>query len=375
MIKRMILMLLVTGLFFGGVFGWKAWTSYQMDQMMASQAMPPVTVSTTVAASESWHPVIPAVGTLRASQGVDITAQEAGMITDLRFESGAVVRAGDILAQQYVDDERAQLAALEADVRLAELNLVRARDLLDQNLNSQFEYDTRKTDRDRAAAQANTIRLRIEKKTIRAPFGGRIGIRQVDLGQYVEPGDAIVRLEALDKILVDFPVSQRSIGLVEVGQPLKIFVDAYSGKAFHGTVAAIAPNVRSNTRDVRLEGLVDNPAEQLLPGMFAEVEIQLPTREAIVTLPQSTITYSPYGDSVYVVQETTDENGDQALIAESRFVQTGETRGDQVAVLSGVAPGDTIVTAGQIKLRNGARVVVDNSVLVSNQASSIPENN
>jgi len=371
----MILMLLVTGLFFGGVFGWKAWTGYQMGQMMASQAMPPVTVSTTVAASESWHPVIPAVGTLRASQGVDITAQEAGMITELRFESGAVVQAGDVLAQQYVDDARAQLAALEADVRLAELNLVRARDLLDQNLNSQFEYDTRKTDRDRAVAQANNVRLRIEKKTIRAPFAGRIGIRQVDLGQYVEPGDAIVRLEALNRILVDFPVSQRSIGLVEVGQPLKIFVDAYPDEAFHGTVAAIAPNVRSNTRDVRLEGLIDNPAEQLLPGMFAEVEIQLPTREAIVTLPQATITYSPYGDSVYVVRETADENGDKALIAENRFVQIGETRGDQVAILSGVTPGDTIVTAGQIKLRNGAGVVIDNSVLVSNQASSIPENN
>ena len=371
----MILMLLVVGLFFGGVFGWKWWSGYQANMMMASRAMPPVTVSTTVAASQSWYPIIPSVGTLRAAQGVDITAQEAGMITDLRFASGALVEAGEVLARQYSDDERAQLAALEADVRLAELNLARSRDLLDQNLNSQFEFDTRKTDRDRAVAQSNNLRLRIEKKTIRAPFAGRIGIRQVDKGQYVEPGDPIVRLEALDKILVDFPVSQRSIGLVSVGQPLKIFVDAYPGKAFHGTIQAIAPNVRSNTRDVRIEGLIDNRAEELLPGMFAEVEVQLPTMESVVTLPQSTITYSPYGDSVFVVSEATGDDGGKSLVVENRFVQTGETRGDQVAIVSGVSAGETVVTAGQIKLRNGARVVVDNSVLVSNQPSSIPANN
>ncbi|MBT8441584.1 MAG: efflux RND transporter periplasmic adaptor subunit [Gammaproteobacteria bacterium] len=371
----MILMLLVVGIFFGSLFGWKWWSAYQANMTMASMAMPPVTVSTTVAASDAWFPVVPSVGTLRAAQGVDITAQEAGMITELRFESGAVVEAGEALALQYADDERAQLAALEADVRLAELNLVRAKDLLDQNLSSQFEYDTRRTDRDRAVAQARNLRLRIAKKTIRAPFAGRIGIRQVDVGQYVEPGDPIVRLEALEKILVDFPVSQRSIGLVTVGQPLEIFVDAYPGIAFRGTVSAIAPNVRANTRDVRLEGLIDNQSEQLLPGMFAEVRVQLPTREAVVTLPQSTITYSPYGDSVFVVTETQSEDGGKSLIVENRFVETGETRGDQVAILSGVMPGETVVTAGQIKLRDGAGVVVDNSVLVSNQPFSIPDNN
>ncbi|MGI9341777.1 MAG: efflux RND transporter periplasmic adaptor subunit [Gammaproteobacteria bacterium] len=375
MIKRMILMLFAVGLFFGGVFGWKAWVAYQSNMMMAGMAMPPVTVSTTVATSDTWNPMIPSVGTLRAAQGVDITAQVAGMITDLRFESGTVVKAGDLLAQQYVADERARLDALEADVRLAELNLVRAQDLLKQKLNSQFEYDTAQTDRDRAVAQARNVRLLIEKKTIRAPFSGRIGIRQVDLGQYVEPGDPIVRLEALDQILVDFPVSQRSIGLVEVGQPLTISVDAYPGRAFRGAVTAIAPNVRSTTRDVRLEGLIDNSSEQLLPGMFAEVEVEMPAREAVVTLPQSTITYSPYGDSVFVVTETAGDGESTDLMVQNRFVRTGETRGDQVAVLSGVEPGETIVTAGQIKLRNGARVVVDNSVLVSNEPVSVLENN
>jgi membrane fusion protein (multidrug efflux system) len=371
MTKRMILMLLAAGIFFGSVFGWKAWTAYQSDLMMSSMAMPPVTVSTTIATTETWSPVINSVGTLRASQGVDVTAQEVGMITELRFESGAQVSAGDVLAQQYVDDERAQLAALEADVRLAELNLERSRDLLSKNLSSQFEYDTHIADRDRAVARARSVRLVIEKKTIRAPFAGRIGIRQVDLGEYVEPGDPIVRLEALDKILIDFPVPQLSVGLLSVGQPLVIRVDAYPGKEFGGRITAISPQVRSETRDVRLEGLVANEAEELLPGMFAEVSIQLPLQERVVTLPQSAITYSPYGDSVFAIRKVTDDSGETVLTADTVFVQTGDTRGDQVAIVSGIASGDRIVTAGQIKLRNGTRVVIDNSVPVSNQAISV----
>jgi membrane fusion protein (multidrug efflux system) len=371
----MILMLVATGIFFGGVFGWKGWSDYQSRTMMASMGMPAVTVSTTGATAERWTPVIPAVGTLRASQGVDITAQAAGMIVDLRFESGATVQAGDLLAQQYVEDEGARLAALEADVRLAELNLARAKDLLDQNLNSQFEFDTRKTDRDRAVAQANNVRLIIEKKTIRAPFAGRIGIRQVDLGEYIEPGDPIVRLEALDQIRVDLPVSQRSIGKIRIGQPFRVFVDAWPDKGFPGAVTAIAPNVNISTRDVSVEGLVDNPGEQLLPGMFVVIEIELPAKESVVTLPQSAITFSPYGDSVYIVRETTMDGGDAALIVENTFVQTGERRGDQVAIRSGVAAGDQVVSAGQNKLRNGALVVIDNSVIVSNEAFSVPENN
>lgn len=371
MLKRLIFMLLAAGVFFGALFGWKAWMAYQSDLMMRSMAMPPVTVSTTIATAETWSPDINSVGTLRASQGVDVTAQEAGMIVELRLKSGEQVAAGEVLARQYVDDERAQLAALEADVRLAELNLERARDLLNKNLSSQFEYDTRKTDRDRAAARARSVRLVIEKKTIRAPFSGRIGIRQVDLGEYVEPGDRIVRLEALDKILVDFPIPQRSVGLLRVGQSLVIRVDAYPGKEFSGRVTAISPQVRSQTRDVRLEGLIANDNEVLLPGMFAEVSVRLPLQEGVVTLPQSTITYSPYGDSVFAIREVSDKNGETVLTADAVFVQTGDTRGDQVAIVSGIAPGDRIVTAGQIKLRNGVRVVIDNSVPVSNQAISV----
>ncbi|RLA00481.1 MAG: efflux transporter periplasmic adaptor subunit, partial [Gammaproteobacteria bacterium] len=305
----MIIMLLTVGIFFGGVFGWKAWMANQSGLMMRSMARPPITVSAIIATVETWSPVINSVGTLRASKGVDITAREAGMLTALQFSSGMQVAAGDVLAHQYVDDERAQLAALEADVRLAELNLKRSEDLLNKSLNSQFEYDTRKTDRDRAVAQARNVRLAIEKKTIRAPFAGRLGIRQVDLGEYVEPGDMLVRLEALDQILIDFPVPQQSIGQVRVGQPLVIRVDAYPGKEFSGKVTAISPQVRAQTRDVRLEGRIDNQAEALLPGMFAEVATHLPVQQQVVTLPQAAITFSPYGDSVFIIHEAVDENG------------------------------------------------------------------
>jgi membrane fusion protein (multidrug efflux system) len=375
MAKRMVLMLLAVGIFFGSVFGWKAFKADQMNRQTRGAGMPIVTVSTTSATAETWTPVIPSVGTLRASQGVDVTAQEAGIITQLYFESGTEVRKGDILAQQYVDDERERLKALEADVELAELNLVRAQDLLKKDLSSQFEYDTRKTDRDRAVAQANNLRLIIEKKTIRAPFSGRIGIRQVDLGEYVEPGDPIVRLEDLDRMLVDFPVPQRSIDLVRVGEPLTVYVDAYPDMEFSGKVTAISPQVRSDTRDVRIEGLIDNPSRQLLPGMFAEVAVELGSKEQVVTLPQSTITYSPYGDSVFVIEEARDDAGHTALVARNRFVEVGDTRGDQVAILSGVDVGETVVTAGQIKLRNDTAVVVDNSVRVSNEVNPLPENN
>jgi membrane fusion protein (multidrug efflux system) len=375
MFKQMTVMLFVVGVFFGGLFGWKAYQTYQTEQRLSNQPMPAVTVSTTVASVENWTPIIPSVGSLRASQGVDITAQEAGVITALRFESGAKVRQGDLLAQQYVADEQARLEALEADVKLAELNLERALDLLEKNLISQFDYDTRKTDRDRVAAEARSVRLIIEKKSIRAPFSGRIGIRQVNLGQYLEPGDSIVRLEAVDKMLVDFPVPQRFVSRLREGQPLMIRVDAWPGKDFHGRISAIAPQIRAATRDVRVEGIIGNEAEQLLPGMFVEVGIQLPVREEVVTLPQSAITFSPYGDSVFAVEEATDANGEVMFVAIGTSVETGETRGDQVAILSGVRPGDTVVTAGQIKLREGTRVLIDNSVLVSNQPASTPENN
>jgi membrane fusion protein (multidrug efflux system) len=371
MTKRMIFMLLAVGIFFGSVFGWKAWMANQSGLMMRSMARPPITVSAISATAETWSPVINSVGTLRASKGVDITAREAGMLTALQFSSGMQVAAGDVLAQQYVDDERAQLAALEADVRLAELNLKRSQDLLKKSLNSQFEYDTRKTDRDRAVAQARNVRLAIDKKTIRAPFAGRLGIRQVDLGEYVEPGDLLVRLEALDQILIDFPVPQQAIGQVRVGQLLVIRVDAYPGKEFSGRVTAISPQVRAQTRDVRLEGLIDNQAEALLPGMFAEVATHLPVQQQVVTLPQAAITFSPYGDSVFIIHEAVDESGEKVLSVDVVFVQTGSTRGDQVAIVSGVAPGERVVTAGQIKLRKGARVVIDNSVPVSNQPVSV----
>jgi membrane fusion protein (multidrug efflux system) len=216
--------------------------------------------------------------------------------------------------------------------------------------------------------------LNIEKKSIRAPFAGQLGIRGVDLGQYIEPGDNLVRLEAIDQLLVDFTVSQRQIGQLLVGQVVFAYVDAWPGQRFAGVIEAIAPKVESDTRNVRVRAVLDNVDTRLVPGMFARVEIQLPTQGTVVTVPQSAVTYSPYGDSVYVVADQ--PAGDQPVYAVSNtFVVLGATRGDQVTIESGLTAGMTVVTAGQQKLRNGSQVVIDNSVPVSNNPTPQPENN
>jgi membrane fusion protein (multidrug efflux system) len=371
----MLYMLVATGLFFGALFGWKAWVGRQMQASMGSMAFPPVTVSTTTATSETWTPTITAVGSLRASQGVDVTAQLAGQITSINFESGRSVAAGELLARQYSSDEQARLDGLAADRRLAEMNLARARTLIKEKLVSAYDLDQRETDLQRSRAAEEDLRLQIARKSIRAPFAGRLGIRKVDLGQYLAPGDPIVRLEASDQMVVDFPVPQQQFGKLRLKQPVTVRVDAWPGQDFRGAISAIEPQVERDTRNIRVRALVDNPDGRLLPGMFARIDIELPTQEAVVTIPHAAVTHSPYGDAVFVVTEQAGDGGQKTLRVANTVVVTGATRGDQIAVTSGLAPGATVVTAGQLKLRNGSAVVVDNSVPVSDQASPQPANN
>jgi membrane fusion protein (multidrug efflux system) len=371
----MLYMLAATGLFFGVLFGWKAYINSQMQAAMAATPFPPVTVSTTTATSESWSPVIPAVGSLRASRGVDVTAQLAGQVTAIRFESGSPVKAGDLLVQQYAADDQARLDGLVADRKLAEINLSRARQLINDKLISAFDLDLRETELQRARAAEDDLRQKIAQKSIRAPFAGRLGIRQVDLGQYIEPGDPVVRLEARDQMVADFPVPQQRFSNLRVGQPVSVHVDAWPGQSFGGSIQAIEPQVDRNTRNIRVRALVDNPDGKLLPGMFARIDIELPSRENVITVPHASVTHSPYGDAVFVVNEQTDAAGQRVLKVANTVVVTGATRGDQVAITSGLPAGATIVTAGQQKLRNGSLVVVDNSVPVSNSANPEPANN
>ncbi|MEO8444372.1 MAG: efflux RND transporter periplasmic adaptor subunit [Gammaproteobacteria bacterium] len=373
--RPMLYMLAATGLFFGALFGWKAYVNGQMQAAMAATPFPPVTVSTTTAASESWSPTIAAVGSLRASRGVDVTAQVAGQVTAIRFESGSTVAAGAPLVEQYAADEKAQLEGLVADRKLSEVNLARARELIGQKLISAFDLDVRETDLQRARAAEGNLRLKITQKSIRAPFAGRLGIRKVDLGQYIEPGDPVVRLEASDQMVVDFPVPQQQFSRLRVKQPVAVQVDAWPGQSFAGAIQAIEPQVERDTRNIRVRALVDNPDGKLLPGMFARIDIELPSRENVITIPHAAVTHSPFGDAVFVVTEQNDPAGKKVLAVANTLVVTGPTRGDQVAITSGLEAGATIVTAGQQKLRNGSVVVVDNSVPVSNSARPAPANN
>jgi membrane fusion protein (multidrug efflux system) len=371
----MLYMLVATGLFFGTLFGWKAYVNGRNQAAMAAMGFPPVTVSTTRATAESWTPTIAAVGSLRASQGVDVTAQVAGLITGIRFESGSQAEAGELLVEQYAADEQAQLDGLVAECKLAEINLARTRELIRDKLVSAFELDVRETDLQRARAAEDDLRLKITQKSIRAPFAGQLGIRQVDVGQYLEPGDAIVRLEARDQMVVDFPVPQQQFSNLHVTQPVSVHVDAWPRQTFGGTISAIEPQVERDTRNIRVRAVIGNPEGKLLPGMFARIDIDLPARHNVITVPQAAVTRSPYGDAIFVVGEHTDDAGRQELRVTNTIVVTGATRGDQVAITSGLEAGATIVTAGQQKLRNGSVVVVDNSVPVSNSASPEADNN
>jgi membrane fusion protein (multidrug efflux system) len=375
--RPMLIMLVSVALFFGAVFGWKAFVGIQIQTAMQAMAMPPVTVSTMLVSDETWAPAIAVVGSLRAVQGVDVSAQVEGQIIELHFDSGDSVAAGDLLVQQYTADELAELEGRVADRQLAELNYKRLKNLSRKQLVSEFDLDASRTELQRSKAIEKNLLLNIEKKSIRAPFAGQLGIRSIDLGQYIEPGDPLVRLEAIAQLLVDFTVSQRQIGQLSVGQTVFAYVDAWQGQRFAGVIEAVAPKVESNTRNVRVRAVLANVDTRLVPGMFARVEIQLPTQGTVVTVPQSAVTYSPYGDSVYVVANQPEQAaGDQPVYAVSNtFVVLGATRGDQVAIESGLTAGMTVVTAGQQKLRNGSQVVIDNSVPVSNNPTPRPDNN
>lgn len=373
--RPMLIMLAATGLFFGALFGWKAYQNAQSQAAMATMQFPPVTVSTISATTETWTPVIPAVGSLRASRGVDVTAQVAGQITAINFESGSPVAAGTLLVQQYAADEQARLEGLIAERKLAEINVTRARGLYAEKLISAFDRDVRETDLQRARAAEDDLRLKVAQKSIRAPFAGTLGIRRVDIGQYIEPGDPIVRLEGREKMVVDFPVPQQQLPNLRVKQPVSVQVDAWPGQSFRGAIEALEPQVDRDTRNIRVRAVVANPAGKLLPGMFARIDIELPVRDQVVTIPHAAVTHSPYGDAVFVVAEQKNAAGQAELRVTNTAVVTGATRGDQIAVSSGLPAGATIVTAGQQKLRNGALVVVDNQVPVSNSASPTPDNN
>jgi membrane fusion protein (multidrug efflux system) len=374
MIKRMLIMLVAVGLVLGGVFGFIAFKGKMMRQSLSGQAMPPQTVATAEAGYQDWQPRLKAVGTLKAVRGTEVSAEIAGIVADIHFKQGEEVSAGAPLVQLRADDDNAKLQSLKAVADLARITLNRDRLQLAAKAVSRQTVDGDAAALARAEADVAQQQALLGKKLIRAPFAGRLGLRRVDLGQYLEPGSVIATLQALDPIYLDFLLPQQELGTIGIGQPVAATIDGYPGESFAGEISVINPKVEEGSRNVAVRATLKNPSRKLLPGMFASLGIEVGQARRQLTLPRTAISFNPYGAIVYVVErQGEDAQGRPKLVARQSFVEVGESRGDQVAVTRGLMEGETVVTAGQIKLRNGSPLTVDNSIRPSADADPQPE--
>jgi membrane fusion protein, multidrug efflux system len=375
MIKPVLIMLIAVVVVLGLVFGWQRFIASFGKKYMDAAAHAPQTVSTIEAANSDWQPFIQSTGTLRAVRGADLSAQAAGVVEEIAFESGNDVAAGKVLLRLKPNDDYAKLQQLQAAAELAEQTYKRDQEQFAAQAISQANIDTDVSTLKSARAQVAAQQALIEEKIVKAPFAGRLGIRQVDIGQYLTAGTAVVTLQALDPILVDFYVPQQALAQLKIGQPAAATVDTFPKETFSGTIESINSKVDSSSRNVQVRAALRNPDRRLVPGMFANVRIEFGGKIARITLPQTVVTYNPFGDTVFVVEKSgVDDKGNPRLTVQQRFVKLGDTRGDQVAVLSGIKAGETVVSGGQMKLRNGTVVAVNNTVLPPNNPNPNPPN-
>lgn len=368
---RFLLVALVVVALFGSIFGYKAYTIKVARAAGAARKPPVVTIAAMQPSRETWENTLEAVASLQSYRGVVLRSEIEGRIVRIAFESGAKVKEGDVLIELDTSTETAQLAGLEAQAKLAAVNLNRAHELRTQVSNTQADLDAAEAASAESQAAIAVLRATLAKKRIVAPFSGRLGLREVNPGQFLNKGDAVVPLEAVDPIYADFGLPQQDIPLIRPGLAVRLAVDAFQPRTFEGTIEATSPRVNDETRNVRVRAVFPNTSEELRPGMFGRVEVVLPGKLDVLVLPSSAITYSPYGDSVYVIVDETSPAGTQS-VARQRFVTVGPKRGDQVSILKGVKPGENVVVAGQMKLRNGSAVKVDNSTLPSNNPAPKP---
>jgi membrane fusion protein, multidrug efflux system len=368
----MVLMLTVVGVFIA-VLGFVKFKQIQegMAQAAAFQP-PPEAVTTIIAEQEVWPATLSAIGTTVAVQGVTVSADLPGIVDRIAFDSGRPVRHGDVLVQLDTKQELAQLAAAEAQRDLARLNFERMQALVTDGAIARAEYDQAAAEQKQTEARVGEIRAAIERKTIRAPFSGILGLRQVNLGQYLSAGDAVAPLQALHPIYVNFGVPQQDTSEARVGRQVRITSNE-GGIVLAGRVTAIDSIVDQTTRNVQVQATVPNPDGKLRPGMFVQAEVKLASDQSIVALPASAISYAPYGDSVFVVTELKGPDGTPYRGVRQQFVKLGGARGDQIAVVSGVNAGDEVVTSGVFKLRNGAAVQINNKVRPANSPTPKPE--
>jgi membrane fusion protein, multidrug efflux system len=364
--KRAIV-LTVVFLFFAGLTAGLAWFHFVYKPEMirgfiAAAPQPVSSVAAGEAREEQWQPRAPAIGTFRAVQGVDVAPQVGGVIVEIGFESGQNVKQGGALVQ--IDDtvEQADLKSNQAALKNAELALERQRALVGSAATTKANLDAALTARDQASAQVDRTRALIAQKRIVAPFSGRLGLRRVDVGQYVSPGTVLVTLQNLDPMFIDFPMPEQRLGQLKAGQVIEVEVDAYPGEVFTGKIGSIDARVSAETRNIIVRGEIENRQDKLRPGMFGNVSVLMGGARNVVAVPRTAVSFSLYGDSVYVVAPDEKAGGD-ALRADRRFVRTGETRGDKIAIVEGLKPGERVVTEGQIRLQPGARVKIGTGAL------------
>ena len=374
MIKRMFLMLGVTFVVLAAL----GFVKFKQFQAAAGQAAafqpPPEAVTTIVAKHEHWPAALAVIGTTAAVQGVTVSADLPGIVARISFQSGRAVREGEVLVELDTRQEQAQLTAAEAQRDLAQVNFERMKGLVVDGAISKADFDRAAAEQKETEARVGEIRATIARKTIRAPFSGILGIRQVNLGQYLSAGDPIVPLQSLHPIYVNFGVPQQDTSRIRLGGALLVRAEDAGGAEFNGRITAVDSVVNPETRNVQVQATVPNPDGKLRPGMFVQTNVRTGAAQNVVSLPASAINYAPFGDSVFIVGDMKGPNGETYRGVRQQFVKLGGSRGDQIAVMTGVNPGDEVVTSGAFKLRNGAAVVVNNKVQPGNAPAPKPEN-
>ena len=359
----------------GGLAGVKTLQFRQLMAAAQSFAQPPASVSSAVVRAEKWQDTLTAIGSVAAVQGVTLTPDIPGTVREIAFESGAVVSKGDLLVRLDTSSEEAQLRAIEAQVELARLNLARMRSLRTDNMVSQSDLDTAEATMKQNQANADAIRATIEKKTIRAPFAGRLGIRLINLGEYLDTGKPIVSLQSLSPIYADFSLPQQELARLKTSLRVRVTTDTYPDRQFDGILTTINPALDQTTRSVGLQATFANPDQLLRPGMFIRAEVLLPEEQSVLVIPATAVLSAPYGDSVYVIESKPGPDGKPALIVRQQLIRTGLARGDFLSVESGLKPGDRIVSSGIFKLRKDMAVVENNSLTPKSETSPHPADN
>lgn len=373
--RRMIVGVFCLLLLLGLIFGFNQLKAFMIKRFMSTMGNQPQVVTTMVVQLEEWQPQITSVGNVRAFRGVELSTEIGGIVKSVNAKSGIDVKEGETLIQLNDASDVALLKSYKAQAELSKVLNERDRQQLAIQAISKNAYDTSVADLKSKEAQVQQQKAIVEKKNLKAPFSGRLGIVTANPGQYVNPGDKLLTLQTIDPIYVDFTLPQKSIEQLQVGQTIQLTTDALKDKPFSGKVTAISPKIELNTRNIQIEALIDNPDKKLLPGMFSNVSVDLGPKVQLLTLPQTAVTYNPYGSTVFIAKksEKLDKEGKPILEAQQVFVTTGSTRGNQVAILDGIQEGATVVTSGQLKLKNGTPLIVNNNVQPSNAPNPKPQ--